>query len=75
MDSEVTNPKYEIIWTNSSSDNDFFVCSVYDPTPQPEFGLYHISRKIFHLHLVYINFSHRIQICTQKRPKILRKNQ
>ena len=48
MDSEVTNPKYEIIWTNSSSDNNFFVCSVYDPTPQPEFGLYHISRKIFH---------------------------
>ena len=49
MDSEVTNPKYELIWTNSSSDNQFFVRSVFDLTHQPEFDLLQISRKIFHL--------------------------
>merc|ERR1711942_95871 len=64
MDSEVTNPKYELIWTNSSSDNQFLDISVYDLTHHPEFGLFQISRKIFHLaerkYQYNINFSCRI---------------
>ena len=77
MDSEVTNPKYELIWTNSSSDNQFLDSSAYDLTHHPEFCIFQISRKLFHLaerkYPYGINFLCRIQICNQKEPKNFRK--